>query len=63
MKYLLGIVVAILLMVSIITLGSDNTVVYDCRIAEISPDVPSEVKNACRKMQYEHWKKSREIEV
>ena len=24
-------------------------VVYDCRVAEISPDVPAKVKEACRK--------------
>lgn len=26
---------------------------YDCSIAEISPDYPIEVKNACRKIQAE----------
>jgi len=26
-----------------------GTVVYDCRMAEISPDFPIEVKNECRK--------------
>ena len=30
--------------------SEERTVVrYDCRIAEISPDVPGEVKEACRK--------------
>lgn len=26
-----------------------NQVIYDCRIAEISPDFPPEVRNECRK--------------
>ena len=33
-----------------ITLQMDKTPVkYDCRIAEISPDVPAKVKDLCRK--------------
>lgn len=27
-----------------------GTVKYDCRLAEISPDFPVEVKNECRKL-------------
>ncbi len=27
------------------------TVQYDCRVAEISPDVPPKVKEECRKLQ------------
>lgn len=27
------------------------SVTYDCRIAEISPDVPAKVKEECRKLQ------------
>jgi len=31
--------------------ATDNTVVkYDCRLAEISPDFPQEVKTQCRKL-------------
>jgi hypothetical protein len=29
--------------------GQHRTVMYDCRLAEISPDFPPEVKEACRK--------------
>ena len=28
-----------------------GTVVYDCRMAEISPDFPNEVKEQCRKLR------------
>lgn len=27
-----------------------SVIVYDCRLAEISPDYPVEVKNECRKL-------------
>jgi hypothetical protein len=27
-----------------------GVVVYDCRLSEISPDFPVDVKNACRKL-------------
>lgn len=27
-----------------------GVIVYDCRLAEISPDYPVEVKNECRKL-------------
>lgn len=29
-------------------------VTYDCRLAEISPDFPLQVKEDCRKLQGEH---------
>jgi hypothetical protein len=28
-----------------------RTVTYDCRISEISPDFPQEVRNECRKLR------------
>jgi hypothetical protein len=28
-----------------------HVIAYDCRIAEISPDIPLEVKEACRKKE------------
>jgi len=31
-----------------------RTVVYDCRLSEISPDYPIQVKEACRKLRLEH---------
>jgi len=30
---------------------NDNMMKYDCRIAEISPDVPVTVKEECRKLR------------
>ena len=33
------------------TLPERTRVFYDCRIAEISPDVPPMVKQECRKLQ------------
>jgi hypothetical protein len=33
---------------------SNHVIVYDCSIAEISPDYPIEVKEECRKIRAEH---------
>jgi hypothetical protein len=30
---------------------SHGVIVYDCRLAEISPDIPIDVKDQCRKLQ------------
>jgi len=35
----------------------DHTkVFYDCRVAEISPDIPSQVKEECRKQMLNYLK-------
>jgi hypothetical protein len=33
-----------------LTIPKHGVVVYDCRLAEISPDFPVEVRNDCRKL-------------
>jgi hypothetical protein len=35
--------------------------VYDCRLAEISPDFPIQVKEECRRLRNEVTKNEREI--
>jgi hypothetical protein len=35
----------------IIILPKSKTVTYDCRLSEISPDYPVEVKEQCRKLR------------
>jgi len=53
--YLIPPIVSILFLVVIISFArmadkrEDRYIRYDCSIAEISPDFPVEVKNACRK--------------
>jgi hypothetical protein len=53
--YLIPPIVSILFLVIIISFAriadrrEDRIIRYDCSIAEISPDFPVEVKNACRK--------------
>jgi len=36
--------------------GQPSGRVYDCGMAEWHPDIPTEVKEACRKRNYEDWK-------
>lgn len=53
--------VAIVLIGSIIFLFSappQKVKVYDCSIAEISPDYPVDVKNECRKLRTENSNKN-----
>lgn len=49
--------IAFLLLVAIMILANadwnNKTVIYDCSIAEISPDYPPEVKNECRRLRIE----------
>jgi hypothetical protein len=40
----------------LITVPIHGTRVYDCRLAEISPDYPLEVKQECRKLNAEEIK-------
>lgn len=34
--------------------------VYDCSLSEISPDYPIEVKEECRKIRLEEWRRQNE---
>ncbi len=34
--------------------------VYDCGMAEWHPDIPTEVRDECRKLRYEQWKRDQE---
>jgi hypothetical protein len=36
--------------------------VYDCGMAEWHPDIPTKVKEECRRLHYEEWKKQQDIE-
>ena len=53
-----------LFLVAVVSIGvvfsqpGHTTVTYDCRLAEISPDYPQEVKQQCRKEIRKAWLKS-----
>lgn len=34
--------------------------VYDCGMAEWHPDIPNAVKEECRRIRYEEWKRQQE---
>lgn len=55
LEIILGIVLAALLVYGYFGLYLTETKgrVYNCSIAEISPDIPLEVKEACRKQRME----------
>jgi hypothetical protein len=51
-KVIIGFILACLcLIATIILVPKNRTKVYDCSIAEISPDYPIEVKNECRRIR------------
>jgi hypothetical protein len=53
-------IIAVILLMAIVILANadwnDKTVVYDCSIAEISPDYPQAVKNECRRLRMEEFR-------
>jgi len=58
MKNFIIFIIALFLIVILWEEVSDDSrvVVYDCRLAEISPDYPIQVKEECRKLQYKRTK-------
>lgn len=54
--------IAAVICASVILMNTDFTeeVVYDCRLAEFHPDFPPEVREECRKLRYEHWKREQD---
>jgi hypothetical protein len=51
-KIIIGFILAgICLIAAIVLAPKHGTRVYDCSIAEISPDFPIEVKNECRRIR------------
>ena len=37
-----------------------STKVYDCSMADWHPDIPIDVREECRRLRYEHWKREQE---
>jgi hypothetical protein len=52
-KYFFGLIAVIFVLgfwgLFFLVIPKHGTVVYDCRLAEISPDFPPDVRNECRK--------------
>ena len=56
-------VLCVIVYVMLFTDINDNRVhVYDCSLAEISPDYPLEVKEECRNLRKKEYQKQRELE-
>lgn len=51
-KAVIGLVIAIICLIAfIILIPKPSRAVYDCRLSEISPDFPIDVKNECRRIR------------
>ena len=58
MKYFLGFVAGIAFIFIIANyLPDQEGRYYDCGMAEWHPDIPTQVREECRKLRYENWKK------
>ncbi len=56
MKFALGVIVASLVWVGIlymVPMPEERVKIYDCGMAEWHPDIPKEIKEACRNRQKE----------
>jgi hypothetical protein len=60
------IITAILIILAVLILAftdyGSHGKVYDCGMAEWHPDIPNKVKEECRRLHYEEWKKQQDIE-
>ena len=55
-KFIILLIAVIVSMVCMFIQPDHSAIFYDCRIAEISPDVPPKVKEECRKkMSAKPW--------
>lgn len=64
MKERIGFILLILVVIFIMAWSDfgKQSKVYDCRISEISPDFPPEVREECRKLKLQEWNKERNKE-
>ena len=64
LKQRVGLVLLILFVIFVMAwsdFGSQDRVrVYNCDMSEISPDFPIEVKEECRKLRLEEWRRQNE---
>jgi hypothetical protein len=56
--FLIGILISMILVVLIFEKPQGR--VYDCGMADWHPDIPSHVKEECRRLRYEEWKREQD---
>lgn len=63
LKHRVGLVLLILLVIFIVAWSDfgKQTRVYDCSLADISPDFPQEVKDECLKLRLEEFNRKHEL--
>lgn len=60
LKYLFSSIMLIVTFVAVIVIGTSvKGARYDCRLSEISPDFPVEVKQQCRDMYRQHYEQNK----
>lgn len=60
-KYIIGFVIACVLWIVILSqVDMPEYRVYDCGMSNWHPDIPTEVREECRKRRYQDWEKQNE---
>lgn len=59
-RYIIPVLILVAAIISIATNDLPRGQWYDCNLAEISPDYPPQVKQECRRIRYEQWKKEQD---
>lgn len=61
------IILFVLLIIAGVMMFSDfdnsRGVTYDCGMAEWHPDIPNSVREECRRIRYEQWKKEHDQKI
>jgi hypothetical protein len=61
MKDVIIIILGVSLMICfLIEVKPNQGRIYDCGMAEWHPDIPTEVREECRRIHYEEWKRKQE---
>jgi hypothetical protein len=54
--YIITAAIAVVLILIFTNFGQGTVRVYDCGMAEWHPDIPTQVREECRRLHYEQWK-------
>ena len=59
-KYIVGIIIFLAMLIMVFSDFGDQPRVYDCGMAEWHPDIPTEVRNECRRLRQEYFKEEQQ---
>jgi hypothetical protein len=57
MKVTLSIIAGICAIAAILSIKITEEIIYDCRLSNFDPNFPPEVKEDCKQLIYEEWRR------